>query len=165
MSEYLRKAIDEMEKKLQEQMNEVAETKKAINLLCRRLGEAPRFEDVVAESVKGSAYIRPDQFFNKPLATAVREYLQLRGNAATVDEIYEALERGGFEFVGKNEAIKQRGLQISLSKSRKLFAYLKASDTFGLWEFYGGRPKGRDETDKDIESENGEIKPKSGNAE
>jgi hypothetical protein len=165
MSEYLKKAIEEMEKKLQEHMNEVAETKKAINLLCRQLGEPPRFEDVLAESVKGSAYIKPDHFFNKPLATAVREYLQLRGNAATVDEIYEALEKGGFEFVGKSEGIKKRGLQISLSKSRKHFAYLKVSDTFGLWDFYGGRPKEKDETDKDIESENDGVKPKSGNGE
>lgn len=163
MSQYLRKAIEEMESKLQEQLNDVAETKKAINLLCRQLGEAPRFEDVLVESVKGSAYIRPDQCFNKPLATVVREYLQLRKNAATVDEIYEALEKGGFEFVGKNAAIKKRGLQISLSKSRKHFAYLKANDTFGLWDFYGGRPKEKDEEEAENES-NKDEKEKKGEA-
>ena len=41
----------------------------------------------------------------------------------------------------------------------------KAGDTFGLWDFYAGRPREKDETDKDIESENDEAKPKSENAE
>ena len=116
------------------------------------------------ETVKGTTYIKPDQFFNKPLATAVREYLQMRRGAASVDEIYAALERGGFEFVGKNEAIKKRGLQISLSKSRRIFAYLKASDTFGLWEFYGGRPKEKEE-EGDSEEESSEANTKPENVE
>jgi hypothetical protein len=149
MSEYIKKAIEDLESKLQEQLGEVAETKKAINVLCRQLGEAPRFEDVSEE--KASRMIRPDRFFNKPLSTAVREYLEVRGSAATVDEIYDALRKGGFEFVGKDESIKKRGLQISLTKNRKIFAYIKASDSFGLWEFYGGRPKEKQEGNADQE--------------
>ena len=87
----------------------------------------------------------------------------MRASAATVDDIYEALERGGFEFVGKNEAIKKRGLQISLSKSRRIFAYLKASDTFGLWEFYGGRPKEEKEAEnEETEGKTTETKTKNG---
>lgn len=151
MSEYLKRAIEDLEQKLQSQLNEVAETKKAINVLCRQLGDPPRFEDVLPETARGTSFIKADQFFNKPLATAVREYLQIRGTAATIDEIYSALEKGGFEFVGKNEAIKKRGLQISLAKSRRVFAYLKASDTFGLWEFYGGRPKEKEEDEDEPE--------------
>jgi hypothetical protein len=139
MSDYLRKAIEDLERKLQAHLDEASETKKAINLLCKQLGEPPRFEDVSSGIIKGSS-VRADQFFKKPLATAVREYLEMKGSAATVDEIYDALQRGGFEFVGKSEGIKKRGLQISLAKSRRIFDYLKASDTFGLWKFYGGRP-------------------------
>ena len=162
MSENYRKAIEDLERNLQNQLDEISYTKKAINLLCKQLGEPPRFDDVAKEVVKGSS-ARPDQFFNKPLATAVREYLQMRGAAATVDEIYDALERGGFEFVGKNEAIKKRGLQISLSKSRRIFAYLKASDTFGLWDFYGGRPKDeKEDENEESAGENAETKTKNG---
>ena len=153
MSEYLQKAIEELEKKLQGQLDEVAETKKAINLLCRQMGEPPKFADVLPEKVSGSLSVRTDQFFRKPLATAVREYLQIRGSAAKVDEIYEALKRGGFEFVGKDEGVRKRGLTISLGKSRQLFAYVKASDSFGLWEFYGGRPKEKNGEEEKQETE------------
>ena len=145
MSEYLRKAIEDLEKKLQEELNEVAETKKAINVLSRQLGEPPRFSDVLPEKLASLTSARADQFFNKPLTTAVREYLTMRGSAATVDEIYDGLSRGGFEFVGRTDSIKKRGLQISLTKNRRMFAYIKASDSFGLWEFYGGRPKEKEE--------------------
>ena len=156
MSEYIKMAIEDLERKLQHQLEEASETKKAINVLCKQLGEPVRFADVSTEIVRASS-VRPDQFFKKPLATAVREYLQMKGSAATVDEIYEALQKGGFNFVGKNAAIKKRGLQISLSKSRRIFAYVKASDTFGLWEFYGGRPADeKGEEDEEIEIENNE---------
>jgi len=158
MSEHLRKAIEDLERKLQEQLDEVAETKKAINVLSRQLGEAARFNDVSAEKIAGLTSIRPDQFFNKPLATVVREYLKLRGSAATVDEIYGALSRGGFEFVGNNEMIRKRGLQISLTKNRRIFAYVKASDSFGLWDFYGGRPKEEAEEEDRDEKEDPENK-------
>jgi len=149
MSEYLRKAVEDLEAKLQDQLNEVAETKNAINVLCRQLGDPPRFNDVSPEKIASLTSTRSDQFFNKPLTTAVREYLAMRGSAATVNEIYDALCRGGFEFVGKNESIKKRGLQISLAKNRRLFAYVKSSDSFGLWSFYGGRPKDKDDKEEE----------------
>src|SRR5688572_17639623 len=112
MSEYLRRAIEDLEKKLQNQLNEIAETKKAINVLCRQIGEPEKFSDVSPEKLSSLGNIRTDQFFHKPLMTAVREYLSLRGSSATVNEIYDALCRGGFEFVGKNDSIRKRGLQI-----------------------------------------------------
>jgi hypothetical protein len=140
MSEHLKKAIEELEGKLQQQMDEVAETKKAINVLCRQLSLPARYADVKADSAKGILAIRRDHFFQKPLATAVRDFLKLKDSAASLDEIYAALKQGGFEFVGKDEAIEKRGLQISLAKNRNMFAYLKSTNTFGLWEKYGGRP-------------------------
>ena len=143
MSDHLQKAIEELETKLQEQLNEAAETKKAINVLCRQLGQIAPYEDVSVQAPKGRTSGRRDEYYRKPLATAVKDYLTKRGSAASLDEIYEALEQGGFEFVGKDESTKKRGLQISLAKNRALFAYLKATSTFGLWEFYGGRPKGQ----------------------
>lgn len=155
MSEHIMKTIDELEQKLQDQLNEASETKKTINLLCRQINEAPRYEDVSTEAVraKGSTLVRPDQFFNQSLSAAVREYLNMRKSAATVDEIYDALKRGGFEFAGKDDSIKKRGLSISLAKNSKLFAYIKASNSFGLWEFYGGRPKDKNEEEAENESD------------
>ncbi len=153
MSAHITGAIEELEKKLQEQLNEVAETKKAINVLCRQLGQQPRYADVTPESAKGGKALRRDQFYRKPLATAVREYLELRGSAATLDEIFDALKQGGFEFVGRDDSIKKRGLQISMRKNRKLFARLKGTNTYGLWEFYGGRPR-KDIAEEEEEAEN-----------
>ncbi len=55
----------------------------------------------------------------------------------------------------------------SIAKNRKLFAYLKAANTFGLWDKYGGRPpsesKTEDETEEE-ETELGESKPGQGEA-
>jgi hypothetical protein len=155
MSDYLRKAIEELEGKLQQQLNEATETKKAINLLCRQLGSPERYGDVKTEAARGIMAIKADAFFRKPLATAVREYLQMKGGAASIDEIYEALEKGGFEFVGKDDFTKKRGLQISLAKNRNMFAYLKATNTFGLWDKYGGR-RSKDRKDDNAASQNDE---------
>lgn len=156
MSEYLTKAIEELEGKLQQQMDEVVETKKAINVLCRQLSLPARYADVQAESARGVPAIKGDQFFKKPLATAVRDFLKLKDGAASLDEIYAALKQGGFEFVGKDETIEKRGLQISLAKNRNMFAYLKTTNAFGLWEKYGGRPLKDQRADREEKAEKDE---------
>jgi hypothetical protein len=128
-------AISELEDKLKRAQKEVTDTKNAINVLLATLGQPPRYADVGEKEQNGSA-IRPDQFFRKSITKAAKEYLKMKGSAATVDEIIDALKRGGCD-LGRHP---NRNIRISLSKNSYAFAPV-SEDTFGLWEFYGGRPK------------------------
>ena len=60
------------------------------------------YGDVEAPNAGGLASVRSDHFANFTAPSpAVREYLKLRGErggATTVDAIYEALVRGGYDF-------------------------------------------------------------------
>lgn len=126
-------SIDDLENKLAEQQQAVLETKKAINLLCSLLGEKPRYEEVLEVSKKTTT--KRDEYFNKPLATAVRMYLEKRGEASTVAEIIEELKSGGFDF--GNEKFADKNVRISLAKNTALFAYIKSNDSFGIRKNYG----------------------------
>jgi hypothetical protein len=140
--EGVKAAIRELEEKLEGQLREVADTKKAINLLCSIAGEPLRFADVEEPSVAtGSLRIRPDQYFGKTITVAARQYLKAKGSAGTVDEIIDALKRGGCD-LGANPL---KNIKISLSKNSKTFAQV-SEDVFGLWEMYGGPPRKKAET-------------------
>lgn len=137
MSEHIQKAIEELAAQLLAQERKVTETKVAINTLCKVLGQPIRYASVEAEKTEPLSSLKPDQFFGKSLSGAVKAYLSIRGSSATVDEIYDALSRGGYDFSGKDQ---KKNLRISMTKNSAMFAYVKKSDTFGLWEWYGGKP-------------------------
>ena len=90
--------------------------------------------------------IRPDQFYGKPQATAVREVLNLlraAGRApASVDTIYDVLCQGGFAFETKAKDAAIQGLHISIGKNSALFVKLN-NGLIGVTEWYGGAPKAR----------------------
>lgn len=136
MSDILEKAIAELQEKLQEKLLEVSGIKKTINTICIQMGKPPVYADVEVEAFAQGARIRPDQFVGKPLATAVKEFLTIRGEAASSDEIFEALKRGGFELSGGKESIQKRNLRISLCKNPDIHL-IKSSNTFGLAKNYG----------------------------
>jgi len=136
--EGVKAAIRELEEKLQAQLRQVADTKKAINVLCGVVGDPPRFSDVEEPQASGAQRIRADQYFGKSITIAAGEFLKTRGSAASVEEIIDALKRGGCD-LGANPL---KNVKISLSKNSKTFAQIN-EDTFGLWEMYGGRPRKR----------------------
>jgi hypothetical protein len=140
--------LDKALAKLAQQEAEVIKTKTLINQMRELLGEPPMFSELgevssVASRNNPALSIRMDQFFGQPLATAVREVLELRKKAglgaASGDEIYAALVRGGFDFPAKDEREQRRGLMISLAKNSVAFRKLP-NDTFGLVEWYPARP-------------------------
>src|SRR5260221_9171353 len=98
------RAITDLVAKIDERMGPIREDMKMVNRLCGYAGLPPRYADVEVERTTGSHSFRRDQFFGKPLATVVREYLELRGpsdrggqGAATVNEIFDALVAGGYK--------------------------------------------------------------------
>jgi hypothetical protein len=79
-----------------------------------------------------------DEFYGKAPTVAARLYLEKRNKAVPLDEILEALGRGGFDFEAqgwKDEGARLRTLGISLGKNSAIFHRLP-SDTWGLTKWY-----------------------------
>ena len=143
MKHVLQATYELYEKKLQDLFNQVAETKKMLNALAKDMGktEIP-YSDVSTESSAGSIKIKPDQFYNRPLATAVREFLELKDEATHWSEILKALREGGF-ILGKG---KQAEDEARLTVLRNTTNFVLIGDNyFGLKEKYpeSKKEKGR----------------------
>lgn len=136
MADGLSAAVEELEKELQKQLQDVASTKKLINSLLIRTGQSPRYTDIDVEAHAGSP-VKRDQYYGKPLATAVAMVLKRLGQASTAEEIIAGLEKGGFDFrpLKWNESVRHRNLAISMAKNTKAFHKLP-NGTFGLREWY-----------------------------
>lgn len=84
--------------------------------------------------------VRPDQFFNKPFSTCVRELLEERKardmGPADPRELYELLRQGGYAFDTKNDGDAYRSMMISIGKNTAVFSRLP-SGQIGLAEWYG----------------------------
>lgn len=128
-----------MQSKLQEKLDEAAALKMAINTLCGVIGVPPMYSDVEAEKTGGglAGPLRPDIYYGKQLATAVKEYLEYVKQAARPEDIVSALEQGGFDFAAVDwaPANRQRNLSISLSKNTAAFRRLP-NGMFGLNSWY-----------------------------
>lgn len=135
VNDKLQAAIDVLLEELEEQEKSVIDTKRMINSLRRRIGKNPFFNDT--ELQKSQNINRADMFYGKPLATAVREYLELRKSACNTEEIFDGLKQGGFDFVSLqwNEKSRIRNLSISIAKNTSYFHRLP-NGTFGLLSWY-----------------------------
>lgn len=159
-------AIEALLEELQLQLEQVADTKKTINSLLRRIGKEPQFPDVEAEQAGfGSGRIRTDQFYGRALATSVEEFLENRKKATgeqacTSNEILVGLEAGGFDFKaqGWKDKDRLRSLSVTLGKNPKF--HRLPNGTYGLSSWYPGvaarkeRP-GKAETTETEEKEDG----------
>jgi hypothetical protein len=109
-----------------------------VNELCRGADRAPIYSDVDQLSAVTTS-IRADEFYGKPLASVVRTILEKRAAAglfaAQVNDIYEAMQRGGYKFDAKNDDNAKRGLYVSLGKNTSMFHKLP-NGTYGLLEWY-----------------------------
>lgn len=125
-----------------EELDDQSATKKRLaNELCREFGRPPRYPEVEQPKATSLAALGRDVFYGRPLATVIKEYLELRGpsnrgglGAATVNEIYDALVSGGFKFETKDEANAKRGLRIALAKNTA--AFHKVGNAYGLTDWY-----------------------------
>src|SRR5262245_16014711 len=130
----LKDAVEVLLEQLQDQEREVRETKKTINMLSRRMGEEPPFDEVNDASSFAGGAIRPDEYYGKQLMAAVVMVLE-RGNkrARTGDEILATLVQGGFDFTaqGWKDNDRLRSLSIALAKNPQVIHKLP-NGTFGL---------------------------------
>ena len=140
MSNNIDAAIGDLQDKLQAQMNEVSETKRAINVLLKMTGKEPMFPDESPEQVRAAFNIEPDQYYGRPLATAVQEFLENRKRATgkraiDVSDILKALEQGGYDFKNWKDNDRLRSLAVSLAKNNRVFHRLP-NGMFGLLSWY-----------------------------
>lgn len=152
MNDHIIETIADLEKKVQEYEGHALRVKTTINELCVMAGLQPRYEAAALEKSGGGFSIRSDQFHARPLATIVREYLEMRKRAdigpATTDEIFDALAEGGYEFKTKTEQIARISLNNALTKN-PIF-YKLPNKRWGLLEWY---PKAKQRDDDDGEDE------------
>jgi hypothetical protein len=170
----LEAAIGDLTEKLQKQIDEASETKRAINVLLRMTGKEPMFPDEAAERVGATFTIEPDQYYGRPLATCVQEYLEARKKATgkkaiQVEDILKALEEGGFDFKaqGWRDNDRLRPLSISLAKNTKVFHRLP-NGWFGLLSWYPDVAAKKERPEKQIttaaEPDEAASEPEGGNA-
>ena len=137
MTDELGPAVTALQRKLDEQLQAVTDTKRTINMLLKMSGQAPLYPD--SEGERGGT-VRADQFYGRGLATSAAEYLAMRKQACQPEEILRGLEAGGFDFdvMGWKLDDRLRALAISLAKNTGgagKFHRLK-NGTFGLRSWY-----------------------------
>jgi hypothetical protein len=140
MPDHVRKTITDLELRLHQQEAQVEETKRLINSLAALVGDAPPYLASEAQQASANGAIRPDQFYGRPLATVIKEYLDMRKASgrgpATVPEIYGALVQGGYPFETRDPENAKRGLRISLAKNSYQFHRLPDGHHYGLLDWY-----------------------------
>lgn len=138
MSESIEKTISELQKHLDDLAAQTSDTKRTINSLCKVVGKHPIYNDVDVSQGR-TLMMNGDEYYGKPLATVVREILVDRklSNAgpANVNEIYDSMIAGGYQFDAKSESNAKRGLRISLAKNTATFHKLP-NGKFGLSDWY-----------------------------
>jgi hypothetical protein len=171
MSERLIAAIEEIEAQIKAKEAElITPLKITINQLCQLIGEPARYaidgSGATGQPKRNILNWKSDQFFNRPLATCVTEYMDARESAglertASIDDIYEALSKGGYKFEGAsgNDENTKRAIKISLTKNTAQFAKI-SENVFGLKKWYGGvRMPTRKPNGKNVPATEEEIEP------
>jgi hypothetical protein len=136
--EHVSKTIAMVQAQVLDLERQLADRKRMVNSLCDLIGRARVYADT--EPRPGASIgIRGDEFYGKPLASAVRSILEKRAAAglwaAELDEIFDAMKLGGFRFDAKNDVTARRSLAISLAKNSVTFHRLP-NGTIGLTEWY-----------------------------
>jgi len=116
-----------------------ARAKAIINELCVKHGLPARYAPSELESRSGGTFkIRSDQFHGRPMATCVKELLEMRRAAnlgpATINEILDSLIEGAYEVGAKNTQIARVSLYNSLGKNPAF--YKLPNKQWGLRAWY-----------------------------
>jgi hypothetical protein len=138
-AEAVSKTIELVQGQIAELDHQLLEKKRMVNDLCRLAGQSPLYGDAELASSLAARAILPDAYYGKALATVVRLVLERRKasgrGAATVNEIYDDMVAGGYNFAGKNDENNKRGLYVSLGKNSYMFHKLP-NGTYGLLDWY-----------------------------
>lgn len=163
MDPAIENAIDKIHAQIGVLEEQIVKKKEAINTLCETEDAPLLYPDVQKEKSAGAPMaFRSDQFFGRPLATAVREILEQRAmrnlGAVSLNELYDVMKAGGFDFENSDEKIARRNLSIALSKNPS-FMRVTANNHIGLTEWYPNakkrKPKSAEEEAEAAEQQSG----------
>ncbi len=139
MSEHVDKTIIDLQRHIAELDEQIIDTKKAVNSLCRAVGRPPIYSDLDKKPSANFGSLNGDEYYGKPLTGAARMILEARkatgSGPATTSEIFDALVAGGYLFETKNVDNAKRGLRTALTKASHTFHRLPTGK-FGLLEWY-----------------------------
>lgn len=167
MSDQLKAAIATLQGELALQEEEVANTKRLINQLAKRAGLPPPYGDAELLARSGLSF-SPDQFYGQPLHIAMRTLLEMRkasnpgAGPASVNQIFDALREGGYQFDAKNDENAKRIIRIMLTKNSGVFHKLP-NGHYGLLSWYPGakaakvKTKGEDATGNGTNGDDGDA--------
>jgi hypothetical protein len=129
-------AIEVLLDQLKQQQQELDGTKTMINMLRRRMGEDPMFNDIGGDASLSQGELRPDAYYGKPLATAVQSHLERFKRTMLPEDILKGLEAGGYDFrgAGWKDNDRLRSLAIALSKNPKF--HKLPGGQYGLTSWY-----------------------------
>jgi len=146
--------IDEIDALVSPLLTEQHDLRVTVNSICKLAGRPQPYPQVQGlgaarlPAVPGTVtppltkmVIKNDMFTGMGLATAAAAVLAMRFKEAgttaptSVDDLYETMLAGGFQFLSKDAENQKRGLAVSLAKNTKTFRRV-ANGLFGLSEWY-----------------------------
>jgi hypothetical protein len=151
-NESLKKVLELYLQQKRDKLEEVRQLDLIIARLSRDIGE-PTAESQIAEAPSdsmadswrekvemvllpagGRSTVRPDEFFGMTYTAAASAYLERVGHAVSMDELLDALNKGGCPVGGKEP---KKTLYISLIRAVKTFVPIPGKTGFlGLRKFY-----------------------------
>jgi len=158
--------ISDLEKMVAEHEASALRVKTIINELCVKSGLPLRYAPERLHHSNGiSQNIRSDQFHARPLATCVREILEIRRRAntgpASNNEIFDTLVQGGYEFNTKTDAVAHVSLYNSMNKNPVF--YKLPNKKWGLREWYpNAKQQPESEANAPVQNSDGLSKVKGG---
>ncbi len=141
MSDHVMKTIEQIVDEITKAEAVLKPKKSLANQLCQMSGVAPIYPEIDDPSLTPQIVIRRNAFYGRPLATCIKEILEMRVNLpvreATIDEIFASLQQGGYDLdaSGDTEVDQKRGVSIALGKNSQTF-HRVASGDYGLVEWY-----------------------------
>jgi hypothetical protein len=158
MSDHILKTIETAKEEISKHQEAIIGAKRLINQLCAFAGMPPEYQDADLQAANAATVaIRRNVFFGRPLATCVREYLELRKDRpvkeATLDEILDVLKEGGFDLkkISDDSDGIRRGVAITLAKNPQ-FHRLPNGD-WGLLSWYPNIKRSKEKSADEGDSE------------
>lgn len=150
-NDYLRQTLEHYRQQRQAQLDELRKTEALIAHFEKELGEASSLEpgqpaasldySTVSEARTApsrTVEIQPDDFYGMTQTQAAKAYLLRVKRAVSIDQIVDALRRGGAQLGG---ADPKKTLYVSLARNPQREFVIPQEGYFGLREFYPTLPK------------------------
>jgi hypothetical protein len=159
MDTNLQTAIAVLQGRIRSKEEDVIRLKRTVNEMCIDAGEEQPYAGISSsDAASDISSLRSDLFYGQTISASAKTYLEMRKagglGAATVNDIFAALKKGGYKFEAKDEENAKNGLRVSLRKNSGVFHRLPNGE-YGLLAWYPNAKPAKDEDADDNENNNG----------